>query len=169
MGERGGLRHVGLGQHSAGADRSVMANPLLDPAGWSAVSPDLPQEWAEGPLPADGSVAFWDGRDIFQHAVLCMGRATQDALAACALTADDIDHFLYHQANAKILRSLVRQFSLPDARVHTNIATVGNISSAAVPSLLSAGLASGAIRPGERVLMAAFGVGYTFGAAVLEV
>ncbi|MFT5683959.1 MAG: 3-oxoacyl-[acyl-carrier-protein] synthase-3 [Myxococcota bacterium] len=168
-GTSGGLRHVHLGQKSAGADRSVMANPLLHPDARAAVCPDLPGEWADRALPEDGSVTFWEGRDIFQNAVLRMGEATEAALSACGLTVPDIDHFLYHQANFKILKSLMRNFDLPRERVHTNIATVGNISSATVPCLLSQGIASGRIQPGQRVLMAAFGVGYTFGAAVLEV
>ena len=168
-GTSGGLQHVHIGQRSAGADRSVMANPMLDPGGRAAVCPDLPAEWEGRPLPADGSVAFWEGRDIFQNAVLRMGEATEAALAACDLSVPDIDHFLYHQANFKILKSLIRNFDLPTERVHTNIATVGNISSATVPCLLSEGIASGRVQSGQRVLMAAFGVGYTFGAAILEV
>ncbi len=98
-----------------------------------------------------------------------MGEATEAALTACGLSVPDIDHFLFHQANFKILKSLVRNFDLPTDRVHTNIAEVGNISSATVPCLLSEGIHGGRILPGQRVLMAAFGVGYTFGAAVLEV
>lgn len=168
-GTAGGLQRVHLGQRSAGADRSVMANPLLHPDGRAAVCPDILTEWADRPLPEDGSVTFWEGRDIFQNAVLCMGEATTAVLDACGLTVADIDHFLYHQANFKILKSLIRNFDLPTDRVHTNIATVGNISSATVPTLLSQGLGSGQIRSGQRVLMAAFGVGYTFGAAVMEV
>jgi 3-oxoacyl-[acyl-carrier-protein] synthase-3 len=168
-GDSGGLQHVHLGQKSAGADRSVMANPLLHPDARATVCPDLPAEWADRPLPSDGSVAFWEGADIFQNAVLRMGEATEAALTACGLSVPDIDHFLFHQANFKILKSLVRNFDLPTDRVHTNIAEVGNISSATVPCLLSEGIHGGRILPGQRVLMAAFGVGYTFGAAVLEV
>ena len=121
-------------------------------------------------IPRDGTSrnAFGSSHP-FQNAVLRMGEATESVLSACELAVSDIDHFLYHQANFKILKSLMRNFELPRERVHTNIATVGNISSATVPCLLSAGIASGRIQPGHRVLMAAFGVGYTFGAAILEV
>jgi 3-oxoacyl-[acyl-carrier-protein] synthase-3 len=164
----GGFRHVHLQQRSQGADRSVMANPLLHPRGRSAVSPDLASEWEGREAPEDGSVTFWEGRDIFEHAVLCMGEATQAVLTACGLEHDDIDHFLFHQANHKILKSLIRTFDLPEERVHTHIRRVGNISSASIPCLLSQGLARGRICRGQRVLMAAFGVGYTYGSAILE-
>jgi len=167
-GARGGLRSIVLGQRADKADRCVGANATLPRAGWPDAAAELPGAWPDGPPPG-GAVSFWEGRDIFQHAVLCMGEATEQALSAASLSTGDVDHFLFHQANAKILKSLVRNFSLPAERTRTNIETVGNISSATVPVLLDAGRRSGDISPGDVVLLGAFGAGYTYGAAVLEV
>ena len=163
----GGLRGVVLGQRADRADRAVMANPFLEQAAWSQAGAGLTGEGMLPPL--GGDVAYWDGPDIFQSAVLCMGEATERVLAQTGLSVGDIDHFLYHQANHKILKSRLRNFDIPPERAPTNIAEVGNISSATVPVLLDEGRTSGRIRRGELVLMGAFGVGYTYGAAVLEV
>lgn len=167
-GSHGGLRSIVLGQHAAQADRCTAGNATLPREGWDAVCPDMAAEWADKPLPANQKVSFWEGRDIFQHAVLCMGEATERVLEDAAMTVADIDHFLYHQANAKILKSLIRNFSLPPDRTHTNIAEVGNISSATVPVLLDSTRKAGIIQPGHTVLLGAFGAGYTYGAAILE-
>lgn len=165
----GGLRGIVLGQRAAKADRCTAFFSTLPEGGWSEAAPELADEWAEQPRPANGMVHFWEGRDIFENAVLCMGEATERVLAQAGLGVGDIDHFLYHQANAKILKSLVRNFSLPAERTRTNIETVGNISSATVPVLLDALRQAGRIRSGEVVLMGAFGAGYTYGAAILEI
>jgi 3-oxoacyl-[acyl-carrier-protein] synthase III len=120
---------------------------------------------------ADGNAtrAHWDGASIFRNAVTCLGQSTDAALAALGLEHGEIDHYLYHQANRKILRSLCRQFKIPEARVAQNIESVGNTSSASVPLLLADALAAGRIRPGEKVLMGAFGAGYAYGVVVYEV
>lgn len=171
LGMERGVRYLALGQRSADAHRCLLATTALAPASRGAVHPDLAAHWGPGarPEPEDGNVGYWDGGHIFQSAVTCMGDASLGALAHLGLGLDDVDHFLFHQANAKILKSLVRNYELPEDRVRSNIGTVGNISSATVPVLLSQGLETGAIVPGQRVLMAAFGAGYTWGVCLLEV
>ncbi len=168
LGEGRGLRFLRVQQESEHAGRCVLATSVLEPAERAAVDPELASTW-EGREGPDGIVGFWDGGHIFEHAVERMGEAALAALQETGLGLDEVDHFLFHQANAKILRSLIRNFDLPAERVHSNIETVGNISAATVPFLLSEGLASGRIRSGQTVLMAAFGAGYTYGAAILEV
>lgn len=119
--------------------------------------------------PGNFTRAHWDGASIFRNAVTCMGQATEDALSALRLERDDIDHYLYHQANKKILSSLCRQYSIPASRVAQNIDLVGNTSSASVPLLLARELADGKISPGQKILMGAFGAGYAYGVVVYEV
>jgi 3-oxoacyl-[acyl-carrier-protein] synthase-3 len=168
MGEGRGLRFLRVQQESEHAARCVLATSVLEPGERAAVGAELEETWRDRHAP-EGIVGFWDGGHIFEHAVEHMGEAAMAALEETGLGMDEIDHFLFHQANAKILRSLIRYFELPRERVHSNIATVGNISAATVPFLLSEGLASGRIRSGQRVLMGAFGAGYTYGAAILEI
>ncbi len=124
--------------------------------------------WAARPNPAGGILAAWNGVTIFRSAIRSMGGAVMTALAELELTRDDVDHYLFHQANGKILRSLIRQYELPAERCPTNIGRYGNTSSATVPILLDEAIRGGRIGPGDRVVMAAFGAGFTWGAAVYE-
>lgn len=162
------LRYIEQRQQPQWADRCLLATGQLEREGWAAVCADLPAHQAQLNTPEGGGVGFWDGAHIFQHAVEGMGEATERALSALNLQRQDIDHYLYHQANGKILRSLVRNFELPADRVRSNVHRVANISSATVPLLLSEGLQSGEVQPGQRVLLGAFGAGYVTSTAVLE-
>ncbi|MCB9762316.1 MAG: ketoacyl-ACP synthase III [Alphaproteobacteria bacterium] len=170
LGPGPGLRYLELRQQPAWADRCVMTAGPMDPASWPGICPELPEHWAEGEraVPDHGRVAFWEGGHIFRNAVEGMGEATLRALEATGLGPDAVDHYLYHQANAKILKSILRNFSLPADRVRSNVERVGNVSSASIPLLLSEGVATGEIRAGQRVLLGAFGSGYVLGTAILE-
>ena len=161
-----GLQAFVVRNRPQGMASGLMVNQHLPEAAWALACPDL-----ERPVdhPVNADVSYWLGRDIFENAVQCMGDNLLDALAQAGLSMGDIDHFLLHQANHKILASVARRCGLPADRVHGNIARVGNISSATVPCLLSEGLQSGRIQRGDRVLMAAFGLGFTSAAAIMEV
>jgi 3-oxoacyl-[acyl-carrier-protein] synthase-3 len=100
-----------------------------------------------------------DGQEVFRHAVDRMAQATLDVAPDLAT----IDRFYYHQANARILRAVGRRLGLDSERVVDVIARHGNTSSASIP------LALATSRPasGERVLLAAFGAGFTWGGTVL--
>lgn len=164
------LRHLELRNAAAHADRCLLATPALEREAWDTLNPELEAHWSgeERSVPASGQVGFWEGGHIFRSAVEGMGEGTLRALKALDLGPGDVDHFLYHQANAKILRSLVRYYELPKARVRSNVHRVGNISSATVPLLLSEGIQAGEIRSGQRLLLGAFGAGYVTGTAILE-
>jgi len=109
-----------------------------------------------------------DGPEVFRHAVQRMGDVTVAAAEAAGSSLKDIDLFVYHQANARITRALGERLDLPAERVVDCIATLGNSSSATVPVALQAAREDGRLRPGVRVLVAAFGAGFTWGAGVLE-
>lgn len=168
LGPGEGLRYLEQRQEAAWADRCMMATGNLEREAWPVACPELPEHWTERAIPEDGGVGFWDGGHIFQHAVLGMGEGTERALAALGLARDQVDHYLYHQANGKILRSLVHNFDLPAERVRSNVERVGNVSSATVPLLLSEGIADGSIRRGQRLLLGAFGAGYVTATAIWE-
>jgi 3-oxoacyl-[acyl-carrier-protein] synthase III len=84
------------------------------------------------------------------------------------LRLDDIDLFVYHQANARILRAVGEQLDLPAAKMADYIAEMGNTSAASIPLALTALAADGRLRPGHRVLVAAVGAGFTWGAGVVD-
>ena len=109
-----------------------------------------------------------DGHETFRHAVARMAQATSEAVALAELELDDVDLFVYHQANARILRSVGEQLKLPPERVVDCIAELGNTSAATLPLALGHALEAGRVREGYRVLLAAFGAGFTWGAGIVE-
>jgi 3-oxoacyl-[acyl-carrier-protein] synthase III len=108
------------------------------------------------------------GQDTFREAVNRMAEATLAVAAATGLVLADIDLFVYHQANARILRTLAQRLVLDEDRVLECISRYGNTSAASIPIALATALDEERIRPGDRVLLAAFGGGLTWGATVLE-
>ena len=109
-----------------------------------------------------------DGPEVYRNAVARMGDVTLDAVERAGLTVADIDLFVYHQANARITRALGERLGLAPERVVDCIETLGNVSAATLPIALSAARADGRLRPGVRVLVSAFGAGFTWGGGVLE-
>ncbi len=108
------------------------------------------------------------GQDTFRHAVSRMSEATLEALAVAELTLQDIDLFVYHQANARILRGVGERLGLPADRIVDCIGGYANTSAATLPLALAHARDAGRLRPGDRVLLGAFGAGLTWGAAVVE-
>jgi 3-oxoacyl-[acyl-carrier-protein] synthase-3 len=109
-----------------------------------------------------------DGHDTFQNAVKRLSEATVAAMARAGLELDDIDLFVYHQANGRILRALGERLDLPPAKVADYIGELGNTSAASIPLALGLLREDGRLRPGHRVLVAAIGAGFTWGAGVME-
>jgi 3-oxoacyl-[acyl-carrier-protein] synthase III len=109
-----------------------------------------------------------DGPEVFRHAVNRMADATIEAVARVGRTLADIDLFVYHQANARITRALGERLGLAPERVVDCIETLGNASAATLPIALAAARHDGRLRPGARVLLSAFGAGFTWGGGVIE-
>src|ERR1700733_1301832 len=109
-----------------------------------------------------------DGPEVYRHAVARMGEATAAAVDGAGLTLEDIDLFVYHQANGRILRALAEKLQLPPERVVDVIENLGNSSAATLPLGLAAAELDGRLRPGALVLLSAFGAGFTWGAGVIE-
>lgn len=108
------------------------------------------------------------GHDTFRHAVDRMAEASSEAAAAAGLRLADVDLFVYHQANARILRSVGDRLELPAERVVDSINHFGNTSAASIPLALEDARLAGDLEPGANVLIAAFGAGLTWGATVIE-
>jgi 3-oxoacyl-[acyl-carrier-protein] synthase-3 len=109
-----------------------------------------------------------DGPRVFKHAVARMKEAAIGALAASELEIADIDLFVFHQANARILRAIGDRLGIEDERLVSTIETLGNNSAATLPIALAAAEEDGRLTDGTRVLLAAFGAGFTWGATVVE-
>jgi 3-oxoacyl-[acyl-carrier-protein] synthase-3 len=108
------------------------------------------------------------GSEVYKYATRQMGESALAALRNAGLTVDDVDQFVFHQANMRILSSVQKQFGIPPEKVFVNIEKYGNTSAASVPMALVEAVASGRIKQGDRILMVAFGAGYTAGGAVIE-
>jgi 3-oxoacyl-[acyl-carrier-protein] synthase-3 len=109
-----------------------------------------------------------EGHETFQTAVKRLSEATLDALDRADLTLDDIDIFVYHQANARILRAVGERLDLAPEKVADYIAEVGNTSAASIPLTLALLRAEGRLHAGQRVLVAAIGAGFTWGAGTID-
>jgi 3-oxoacyl-[acyl-carrier-protein] synthase-3 len=108
------------------------------------------------------------GHETFRNAVDRLSESSLQAAGRAGVELADIDLFVYHQANARILDAVGRALGLDPARVVDCIATYGNTSAATVPIALDVAAAEGRLEPGTRVLVGAFGAGFTWGAAVIE-
>ncbi len=94
-----------------------------------------------------------DGPEVFKHAVTRMGDVTLEATQRAGLTLDDIDLYVYHQANARITRALGDRLGLPPERVVDCIETLGNASAATLPVALQVAERDGRLLPGSNVLL----------------
>jgi 3-oxoacyl-[acyl-carrier-protein] synthase-3 len=109
-----------------------------------------------------------EGHETFQTAVKRLSEATLAALTKAELTLDDIDVFVYHQANARILRAVGERLDLEPEKVADYIAEVGNTSAASIPLTLALLRDDGRLHAGQRVLVSAIGAGFTWGAGTID-
>jgi 3-oxoacyl-[acyl-carrier-protein] synthase III len=116
----------------------------------------------------EDQVFHMQGHDTFKAAVHRLSESTLEAVAREDLTLDDIDLFVYHQANARILSAVGERLGLERERVIDCIDRYGNTSSATLPIALAEAKEIGKLDPGSTVLLAAFGAGFTWGAGVIE-
>ncbi|MEG1610912.1 MAG: beta-ketoacyl-ACP synthase 3, partial [Bilophila sp.] len=122
--------------------------------------------------PADpvGSTFYIDmqGRDVFKHAVRRLTSISQEILERNKLHLSDVDLFIPHQANLRIIEAVGDRLDLHGDRVFINVHEYGNTSAASIPLALEDARRQGVIKPGMRVLLATFGGGFTWGAALLR-
>ncbi|MFL5817750.1 MAG: beta-ketoacyl-ACP synthase 3 [Conexibacter sp.] len=143
------------------------------PAGAGRVGPVLLRHDASSPeflylAREGGSTIEMDGHATFKHAVNRIAQVTQETLGAAGMALDDVDLFVYHQANSRILKAVAERLELDPARVIDCIELTGNMSAASVPYALATAEAEGRLHDGARLLLAAFGGGFTWGGALVE-
>jgi 3-oxoacyl-[acyl-carrier-protein] synthase III len=108
------------------------------------------------------------GREVYRHAVARMVEATAAALERAGMVPADIDLFVAHQANARIVEAAAAQLGVPPERVALNVDRVANTSSASIPLALWQAEQDGRLAPGARVALAAFGAGFVWGAGIVS-
>jgi 3-oxoacyl-[acyl-carrier-protein] synthase-3 len=109
-----------------------------------------------------------NGNNVFKSAVKSMAQVVQDALDDAGKTADDIDLFVPHQANIRIIEATAKKLGIPMDKVFVNVESYGNTSAASIPIALDEAKKSGQLKRGDLIAAVAFGAGFTWGAAVLR-
>jgi len=108
------------------------------------------------------------GKDVYRHAVHRITDAATTAVDRAGWHLAEVDRFVPHQANQRISTAVAERLGIEPARQVSNIARVGNTAAASIPLLLAQAAEAGQVRPRDRVLLAAFGGGLTWGAATLS-
>ncbi len=146
------------------ADRGVLSTHLR------ADGRHVDKLYVDGGPSATGTTGHlrMEGREVFRYAVTFLAEVIEDAFRATGLTAADIDWFVPHQANRRIIEATARKLGIDPARVVMTVGEHGNTSAASIPLALSAACADGRIRKGQLVLIEAMGGGFTWGSALIR-
>jgi len=127
-------------------------------------------------LPGSGSRTFEDadrlvkmnGREVFKFATRVMVSSAQALLSEVGQTIDDVDVYVPHQANTRIINYAAQKLGIPEDRIVVNVDRYGNTSSGSIPLALADAEADGRLEPGATVLMTGMGAGLTWGSALME-
>ena len=127
-------------------------------------------------LPGSGSRVFdapdryvkMNGREVFKFATRVLVSSAEAVLEACELGVDDVDVYVPHQANVRIIDHARKKLGIPEERTVVNVDRYGNTSSGSIPLALADAASDGRLRPGELVLMTGMGAGLTWGSALIE-
>lgn len=152
--DRGGI--LGYVQHSDGAKGGVLkcdSRALNNPY----VSEPMESEYIK-----------MDGREVFAFAVRQVPSSIQEVLEQTGVAVEDVDLFVLHQANKRIIEGIAKRLSVDLSRFPINLDRVGNMSSAAIPVLLDELNRKGELKPGMKLVLSGFGAGLTYGACILE-
>jgi 3-oxoacyl-[acyl-carrier-protein] synthase-3 len=156
-----GRPEQGLISYSMGADGS--GGDLLSRPATGSRLPATPEVLAKGL-----QYMHMDGRAVFRWAVAILCDTVQDVLKAAHLTSDQIDLFIPHQANIRIVNAALDVLHIPRSRVFNNLDRYGNTSAGSVPLALDEAVAEGRVKPGNLIVMSGFGAGLTWGTAVFR-
>ncbi|PWK67488.1 beta-ketoacyl-ACP synthase III [Aminobacter sp. AP02] len=109
-----------------------------------------------------------EGREVFKHAVGMITDVIEDVFTQADISADDLDWFVPHQANKRIIDASAKKLGIPEDKAVVTVHLHGNTSAASVPLALSAAVADGRIKKGDLVMLEAMGGGFTWGAVLVR-
>ncbi len=151
----GGILSTAVGSDGAGAGL------LIQQAGGSR------QPASAAALAAGDHFLRMNGREVYKFAVKATADAARQVMRTAGLAPDEVDLFIPHQANLRIIRSAARGAGIPMARVFVNADRYGNTSAGSIPIALCEALHEGRVQPGDRVVLVGFGAGLAWAAAAL--
>src|SRR6056297_1932714 len=153
---KGGLLAFDLGSDGSGGKSLYMpGGGSLNPANKETVNNNM-------------HYIYMEGNPVFKFAVKKMGQASIDVLKKANLNTDDVDLFIPHQANIRIIKSAAKRLKLNEERVYVNLHKYGNTSTASVPLALIEAYEEGLINNGDLLVLVAFGAGLTWASTVME-
>ncbi len=165
FGDGAGAVVIEASQQEGGAsDRGVLSSHLRSDGRFRD------KLYVDGGPSSTGTVGHlrMEGREVFRRAVGLVSDVIDGALEDAGLTAGDIDWFVPHQANRRIIDATARKFGWPDDKVVITVDRHGNTSAASIPLALDEACRDGRIRPGDLVMLEAMGGGFTWGGAVVR-
>jgi 3-oxoacyl-[acyl-carrier-protein] synthase-3 len=126
--------------------------------------------YVDGGPSATGTVGHvrMEGREVFKHAVGMISDVINAAFAATGTTADDIDWFVPHQANQRIIDASAKKLGIADHKVVSTVDRHGNTSAASIPLALDVAVKDGRVKPGHLIMLEAMGGGFTWGSVLLR-
>ena len=116
-----------------------------------------------------GSTLLMDGQEVFKFAVRSVPEAINEVLDQMKLAKEDVDYYILHQANRRIVESVAKRLGEPMSKFPTNLEEYGNTSSASIPLLIDELYRNGTLKKGSRLIMAGFGAGLSWGASYVTV
>jgi 3-oxoacyl-[acyl-carrier-protein] synthase-3 len=127
-------------------------------------------------LPGSGSRLFehperaikMNGREVFKFATRVLVQSAEDILGQAGISKDDVDVYVPHQANVRIIDHATKKLGFPSEKVVVNVQKYGNTSSGSIPLALRDGIDDGRIRKGSLLLMTGMGAGLTWGSALMR-
>jgi len=151
-------------QPGTASDRGVLASSLRS----DGTHKD--KLYVDGGPSTTGTVGLlrMEGREVFKHAVGMITDVIEDTFAAAGVTAEDLDWFVPHQANKRIIDASAKKLGIAPEKVVITVDLHGNTSAASVPLALESAVADGRIKRGDLVLLEAMGGGFTWGAVLLR-
>ncbi len=117
---------------------------------------------------SEASFILMNGRDVFKHAVRAMTDAVDNVMTSVGVTSEQIDLVIPHQANIRILNSLIERLNLGREKFYINIENYGNTSAASIPIAIDEANRQGVLKRGDVLLLCTFGAGLAWGAALIK-
>jgi 3-oxoacyl-[acyl-carrier-protein] synthase III len=150
----------------ASAEPGILASALHADGSYNTIL-SVPGQVSGGQATGDPFVRM-DGQAVFKFAVKVLSEVANEAIAAAGVAHQSIDWLVPHQANIRIIQSTAKKLGIPLDRCILTVAEHGNTSAASIPLAFDAGVRSGRIKPGHKVLFEGVGGGFTWGAVLLN-
>jgi 3-oxoacyl-[acyl-carrier-protein] synthase-3 len=150
----------------ASSEPGILASALHADGSYNTIL-SVPGQVSSGQAIGDPFVRM-DGQAVFKFAVKVLSEVANEAIAAAGVAHESVDWLVPHQANIRIIQSTAKKLGMPLERCILTVAEHGNTSAASIPLAFDAGVRSGRIRPGHKVLFEGVGGGFTWGAVLLK-